>query len=413
MSKKLNKIINFNVFKKDKKMKKSKANKTKENAVKPIRFYEFERLCQMNQKNLKKHLRKELEGTYGYENVISFDGYLYAKGTVPVMLIAHMDTVHKELPYKFVYSKDSNIISSPQGIGGDDRCGVYMILEILKELNCSVLFLEDEEIGCVGAEKFAKDYKANKDTKFADLKVNYLIEFDRRNAKDAVYYDLDNEDFEDFITDASGGHFETNWGSCSDISYVAPAMGVAAVNLSCGYYKEHTLEHTVNRKEMETNIEKAKMIIKTEVAKPFEWKEIKSSWANKWYGKWSDNKSYYGYGGYGNYYDDYYDYYTRKEGGKEKEKEDEKKVTFEEEYEIYFIDEDKEEAVDYFYATNMNEALGKFFINHPYIRYYDVYQIFPTEGELYTSAARQYYEGVLEDDGSWFEKIENERSAEI
>ena len=71
-----------------------------------------------------------------------------------------MDTVHKETVKDFYeYYDEENerhIISSPQGIGGDDRCGIYMILEILKTHKCSVLFCEDEEAGGIGSEKFCK-----------------------------------------------------------------------------------------------------------------------------------------------------------------------------------------------------------------------------------------------------------------
>ena len=69
---------------------------------------------------------------------------------------------------------------SPQGIGGDDRAGVYMILEIIKQANCHVLFCEDEEIGDIGAKKFVKSNMP--------LPVYYIIELDRQRHNDAVYY---------------------------------------------------------------------------------------------------------------------------------------------------------------------------------------------------------------------------------
>ena len=327
------------------------------------RFYEFENLCLLSQKEMKAHLFELLKDRY--ENVISADGYVFAEGTVPVLLLAHMDTMHKELPKVFYYAEGSNIISSPQGIGGDDRCGIYMILEIIKELHCSVLFLEDEEIGCVGAGKFASDYE-NK--RIDELKVNYMIEFDRRGANDAVYYDLDNLDFEDFITFSSDGHFETNFGSCSDICYVAPAIGVAAVNLSCGYYKEHQLDHYVNRKEMEKNIEMAKQIIRADVTEPFAWKEyIRFSNRKNWFDwDWSS----YSYGK-GKYDDD--------------------------EFEILFVDEDGVDAVDYFVAANEEEAIGMFMKAHMYVRYADVYSVVLTDKQHYTSADRFYIDGELEE----------------
>ena len=43
----------------------------------------------------------------------------------------------------------------------------------------------------------------------------------------------------------STGYFKTAWGSVSDISTIAPALGVAAVNLSSGYFDEHTTRETL------------------------------------------------------------------------------------------------------------------------------------------------------------------------
>ena len=174
------------------------------------RITELEEILRMKQMTLKSHLEAKLEAA-GYEPS-SEDGFLYAQGTFPVLLVAHMDTVHKECVQKIKYT--GAIMSSPQGIGGDDRCGIYAILQIIKDFKCSVLFTEDEEIGCVGAEKFAvSDYIVNND-------INYIIEIDRRGTNDCVFYSCDNPDFEKFIE--STGYFKTAWGSVSDISTIAP-----------------------------------------------------------------------------------------------------------------------------------------------------------------------------------------------
>ena len=103
-----------------------------------------------------------------------------------------------------------------------------MILQILRTTKCHVLFCEDEEVGCVGAKKFTKGSLRPR--------VNYIVELDRRGSNDAVFYRCDNPEFEDFVTSFG---FETAGGSCSDISYIAPYLETAAVNISCGYYCEH------------------------------------------------------------------------------------------------------------------------------------------------------------------------------
>lgn len=207
-------------------------------------------ICKMDQPTLKKYVAKQLSTTHS--NVQSGDGYVFAQGTMPILLVAHLDTVHKELPHQIFYDETTEALSSPEGIGGDDRCGVYMVLEIIKKFNCSVLFCEDEEIGTVGANKFI-------DTDMAQiLKFNYIIEFDRKGNNDAVFYDCDNPNFEEFITK---DFFKTAHGSFTDISILAPFFGCAAVNLSCGYYNAHTKDEYIIIPEMLTVIEEACAIL--------------------------------------------------------------------------------------------------------------------------------------------------------
>lgn len=204
-----------------------------------MKMKQFNNIAKLNQIELKKFLFKKLKEQY--DVVYNEDGFLYAQGSKPVLLVAHMDTVHKESP-KFILIEDGKI-SSPQGIGGDDRCGIAIILEVIKHHNCSVLFTEDEEVGGIGADKFVN-------TKLAKSLVsefNFIIEFDRKGDKDAVFYDCDNQEFEEFITKK---YFKTNVGSFSDISIIAPKLKTAAVNLSCGYYNAHTKDEYVVWNEM-------------------------------------------------------------------------------------------------------------------------------------------------------------------
>ena len=55
--------------------------------------------------------------------------------------------------------------------------------------------------------------------------------------------------------------FQTEIGSFSDISIIAPALGIAAVNLSSGYYNAHTLHEYINRKHLDAVIQKIGEII--------------------------------------------------------------------------------------------------------------------------------------------------------
>ena len=210
---------------------------------------EFINICKLSQSELKIFLERKLI-ELGYENVISKDGFLYASGDVPILLTAHLDTVHKDKIKNYLekIENDKHVLTSLQGIGGDDRCGVYSILQIIKNKKCTVLFCEDEEIGGRGSTKFIN-------SKYIEELYNlkYMIELDRANANDAVFYRCDNKKFTKFICDNTG--YKERTGSFSDISILAPAAGIAAVNLSCGYYQAHTYAERVVIEEMLNTID--------------------------------------------------------------------------------------------------------------------------------------------------------------
>ncbi len=258
----------------------------------------FENICKMTQKELKGYVSRELTKTY--DKVYVGNGYVYAQGTFPVLLVAHLDTVHKKTPKILLYDFQKDSYSDPNGIGGDDRCGVYMIFEVIKKFNCSVLFCEDEEIGGIGAKKFIQTDLAK------ELEFNYAIEFDRKGKKDAVFYDCDNEEFEEFITK---DFYETAWGSFSDISTLAPFLKCAAVNLSCGYYNAHTNDEYVVLHEMENSINAAcEILARTKEDDKFEYVESKYSGYGYYGGYYGKGKSYYAsgynYGGYNSWYEE-------------------------------------------------------------------------------------------------------------
>ncbi|MDR0392196.1 MAG: hypothetical protein LBH59_09845 [Planctomycetaceae bacterium] len=179
--------------------------------------------------------------------------YYYRKGSIPVLLVAHVDTVWTREPTRAEIIDDGEIIRSnrTEGIGADDRVGIYIVNKILKEIDCSLLITDGEERGGIGARAFIDDEH--------DLGViNCIVEFDRRGSNDAVFYDCNNQFF---INDVCREFWQLQHGSFSDISVIAPALDWAAVNLSCGYYNEHTQQEYVNIKEVDRIIEEGKKLI--------------------------------------------------------------------------------------------------------------------------------------------------------
>ena len=199
-------------------------------------------------------MRQFLCQKYGQDNVIANHAYVIAKGDIPVALVAHADTVFSRPPVDFFYDTNKNVLWSPDGMGADDRAGIYSIMQIVRSgLRPHVIITTGEESGCIGATKMMHAYKEHP---FNELK--FIIQLDRRNFKDSVYYDCDNEDFENFITPFG---FKTEWGTLSDISVIAPIWGVAAVNFSVGYVEEHTKQERLYVDALFATIEKVKNIL--------------------------------------------------------------------------------------------------------------------------------------------------------
>ncbi len=227
-------------------------------------------------------LFNKLQKLYKNNAVICKNNYILVKGKAPVMLIAHLDTVHQNPVQQICKTENENILMSPQGIGGDDRCGVYALVQVyeISSIKPWLLFTCDEEIGGIGARMFCTNHKENKLPKEIDgLKL--LIEIDRRGKNDAVYYDCDNQNFEKYITNKG---FKTAYGSFSDISYIAPELGIAAVNLSSGYYNAHTLHEYINKKYLNSTIQKVTEIVADTTKSNF----LKYEYVKKVHCDWDD-----------------------------------------------------------------------------------------------------------------------------
>lgn len=190
--------------------------------------------------------------TRRYENAIhEAIKYILVPGEAPVLLVAHLDTAHLEKVGTICRS--SKIWMSPQGIGGDDRCGVYALVSIHEKAKKKpwLLFTCGEEIGGVGANRFIEALYKDNELMERMRSMKLIIELDRKGKDEAVYYNCYCPELENYITSKG---FHTDIGSYSDIVDIAPVLGVAAVNLSCGYYNAHTQHEYIVLPELEHTI---------------------------------------------------------------------------------------------------------------------------------------------------------------
>lgn len=229
--------------------------------MKDNEFELYKCISNMTQEALRKSLVNVLKKHY--TNVITTKEYVMAQGETPIALIAHLDTVFPYGKRKIYYDREAQVIWSPNGLGADDRAGVFAILLIIQHgFRPTVIFTTDEELGCLGADKLVLDYPE------PPWPINYIIQLDRQGANDCVFYNCNNPEFEKYIEEFG---FISDFGSFSDISAICPSWGVAGVNLSVGYINEHTLQETLHVKFWKRTIKQVEKMLKKEKIPTFDY----------------------------------------------------------------------------------------------------------------------------------------------
>lgn len=227
----------------------------------------LERLVSLTQKEMRSTLGYYLQKKYP-NNVIMTKDYIVAVGDIPIALVAHMDTVFSDPPLDVYYDQRKGVMWSPDGLGADDRAGIFAILYIIKSgLRPSIILTTDEEKGGVGAQKLAK-----LPCPIPNLK--YLIQLDRRGDCDCVFYDCYAPDFVKYI-ECFG--FVEKLGSFTDISFLMPAWNICGVNLSVGYENEHSVLETLNVNSMFATIDKVIMMLSFDNIPTFKFNTVENS----------------------------------------------------------------------------------------------------------------------------------------
>ena len=226
----------------------------------------FKDLVSLSQNDLHNLLYKFLKRFYKKSNIINTDNYLIGIGNIPIGLVAHMDTVFDAPPKDIYFDEKKWVFWSPDGLGADDRAGIYIIIKVLLAGYLpTVIFTRDEEIGAMGASELVQDFEK------PVTELKYLIQLDRRNYLDAVFYDCTNADFAEYVI--SFGFVEAE-GIFSDISIICPAWNIAGVNLSVGYKNEQSYLEILSMVATLRTFEKVLMMLdKADEAKSFDYGE--------------------------------------------------------------------------------------------------------------------------------------------
>ena len=184
-------------------------------------------------------------------------GNLYAKKgeaeSYPC-IVSHLDQVQRihSRDFKAIETRDiifgySTRNHRIEGLGADDKNGIFIALQSLKKYDCiKTVFFKEEETGCNGSSHAKMSF-------FEDCR--FVIQCDRRGNSDLITSigctDLCSGKFIQDIAPKKWGYREER-GAMTDVEILKESgLPVSAVNMSCGYYNPHTDEEITVKRDLE------------------------------------------------------------------------------------------------------------------------------------------------------------------
>ena len=166
-------------------------------------------------------------------------------------VVSHMDTVHRSHIEYIINKERLDIVENggkltarrpntdkQTGIGGDDKCGVYVCLEMFNKFDVlKGAFFVEEEINMLGSQQA--------DDKFFE-NVGYAIQFDAPSdnwiSEVCSGVKLFDQEFKDEITQTlnESGYTKFSIDPFTDVTQLATKYDFNCLNLGCGYYRQHT-----------------------------------------------------------------------------------------------------------------------------------------------------------------------------
>ena len=179
------------------------------------------------------------------------DDYIFIDRQHPITIVAHADTCKRAPADKFALHRHNNVITAKNSIlGADDRAGCFAAWQLMHRTPVNVLITTGEETGGIGARRAALDL--DKDL----AGCNLMIEFDRQGCNDYVFYSYDLHNQLKSLFQSFG--FVQAYGSYSDI---AEFSYIPSVNVSCGYYAQHTTKERLHVDELNLSIDRITALI--------------------------------------------------------------------------------------------------------------------------------------------------------
>lgn len=179
-------------------------------------------------------------------------------------LACHLDQVQKIHSDDFVLKRDGDMLygwsetnQRREGLGADDKNGIWVCLRCLKELPCLKVFMATgEEKGCIGSNRADMSFFRNS---------LYVLEPDCRGGKE-IHTTLRgipcaSDEFVADLQAEANGYIITEGKGSDILALTLNDIGVSCANIPAGYYLPHKDDEYTILSELEHTYQYVKAII--------------------------------------------------------------------------------------------------------------------------------------------------------
>jgi len=211
------------------------------------------------------------KNNYYYPCVVSHTDTVHDIDVINVVEMELMNYQQKPKPGLKAFNDQGN----PTGIGGDDKCGIFACMELLKELpNLKAAFFVSEETGCHGSKKADPEFFNN---------VGFVIQFDApynwmvtEYCMGVKLFDKNSEFFKGcdvVLNEVFKGKQKYQSHPYTDVYALKKTFDFSCINFSIGYYNMHSCEEYVIIEDVLSGIEAGKKIIESLGGKKYSFSE--------------------------------------------------------------------------------------------------------------------------------------------
>ena len=196
--------------------------------------------------------------TKGSDKMTSGEYYPCVVSHIDTVHRSHIDLINEKIRLDIVEDVKGNLIAynpltkEQTGVGGDDKCGVFVCLSLFLEMDVlKGAFFVEEEIGMLGSREACEEFFDN---------VGYAIQFDAPSANWITEVcsgiKILDETFKHKVKPVlkEGGYTKFSNDPFTDVNQLSQKFDFNCLNLGCGYYEQHRDTEYVVVEEVEKSL---------------------------------------------------------------------------------------------------------------------------------------------------------------